>query len=104
MFNANEALNALALANNGANRLIAMIGAKNFAKSDKESWVSFQFPMKARNKANYLKLKLNASDLYDVEFGRIHGGKYRVISEVSNMYFDSLKSYFEEETGLYLSL
>ena len=54
MFDAKEALNQLARATNGPNRLTAMIGAKNFAQSKEGAWVSFRFPMKARNRANNL--------------------------------------------------
>jgi len=104
MFDANLVLNQLTMSNNGANRLKAMIGAKNFARSDEQRYVSFRFPMKARNKANYVKITLNDMDTYDVEFGSIRGMKYTVKGEANGVYFDMLKEYFEVETGLYLSL
>jgi len=102
MIDANTALNQLAQANNGINRLVAMIGAKNFAKD--ENSVSFRFPSKARNKANYFKLILKVDDTYSAEFGYIRSMNYTVRSEVEGLYFDQLKEYFENETGLYLSL
>ena len=104
MFDAKEALNQLARATNGPNRLTAMIGAKNFAQSKEGAWVSFRFPMKARNRANHVKISLNSNDLYDVEFGRIHGTRFRVVGEARDMFGDALKPHFEEETGLHLSL
>lgn len=104
MIDANLTLNQLAMANNGVNRLVAMVGAKNFVKSDKENYVSFKFMRGAANKANYIKITLNAMDTYDVEFGKIHGMNYKVVGEFNGVYFDQLKELFENETKLYLSL
>lgn len=104
MIDANLTLNQLAQAKNGMNRLISMIGAKNFMKCDNENFVSFKFMRGAANKANYIKIKLNAADTYDIEFGKIHGMNYRVISEHSGLYFDMLRDLFEGETKLYLSI
>lgn len=104
MFNSSEALYAITLTDNGTNRLVATIGAKNFCKSDKDSWVSFRFTVNAANKANYFKLTLNDADLYDVEFGRVSGNNYHVISKITDMCFADINSYFEDETKLHLSL
>lgn len=86
----------------GANRLGAMIGAKNFMAD--VNCLSFRFPIRGKNKANYFKVSLNGLDLYDTEFGIIRGNTYKVVSNEANLYSDQLKSYFENETGLSLSL
>jgi len=102
MIDANITLNQLTNSNNGARRLITMIGAKNLAKA--ENSVSFKFMRGAKNKANYCKITFNVMDTYDLEFGKIHGLNYKVISEISGLYDDQLFSYFQDETKLNLSL
>lgn len=104
MFDANLTLSQLAqVEKGGVNRLVTMLGAKNFVQSEEEAFVSFRWGMKAKNKANYIKIALNSMDYYDVEFGYIRGGKYTVRSNTENLDFMQLKSHFEEETALYLS-
>lgn len=97
-------LNQLTNSSNGIGRLSAMIGAKNFARDEKKYTIGFKFVAKARNKANYCRIKLNASDLYDVEFINIRGLKVKNVSTHEGLYFDMLKKTFESETGLRLSL
>ncbi|MCH9712665.1 MAG: hypothetical protein K0U20_08595 [Proteobacteria bacterium] len=103
MIDASLTLNQLAQREGGVNVLAAMTGAKNFVKSDEENFVSFRFTAKAKNKANYIKITLNAMDTYDVEFGYIRGMNYTVRSVSEGLYDDMLKKHFETETGLYLT-
>ena len=98
------ALNQLTNSNNSLNRLVAMIGAKNFVLDEANYTIGFKFTAKAKNKANYCRIKLNASDLYDVKFISIRGVNVKTISTHNDLYADMLKSTFEAETGLYLSL
>jgi len=107
MINAEQAnliFKQLTLSEAGTNRLKVMVGGKNFTFSGEDNYAAFRFTAKAKNKANYMKITLNGMDLYDVEFGYIRAGKYTTRSEIKDMYFDNLKEYFENETGLYLSL
>ena len=97
-------LNQLTNSNNGVSRLVAMIGASNFVRDEENYTVSFKFAAKAKNKANYCGIKLNSKDLYDVEFVNIRGVKVKTVSVHNDLYADMLKSVFEAETGLYLSL
>lgn len=97
-------LNQLTNSNNGGNRLVAMIGAKNFARSEKNYTISFKFAAKAKNEANYCRIKLNAMDLYDMKFINIRGLNVKTVSIHNGLYADMLKSTFEDETGLRLSL
>ena len=82
----------------GTGRLRAMTGAYNFI--DIGNGVSF----KLKNpRANYVKIKLNSLDLYDLEVGRIRGDSYKIVAEHNNIYADQLKPLIEKATGLYLS-
>jgi len=83
----------------GMNKVIAMTGAYNFATDGKN--VSFRIKNK---KINHIKITLNGRDLYDVEFGRLWGSKFTVVSEYNDVYFDQLIPLFEENTGMYLKL
>jgi hypothetical protein len=97
--NGGEIANTILSQLGGARRLNIMTGAYNFV--DLGSGVSF----KLKNpRANYVKIKLNSMDLYDIEVGRIRGTTYKVIDSANNMYFDQLKPFIEKATGLYLSL
>lgn len=105
MFDANVTLSQLTQVEKGGyGRLVAMLGAKNFVVSEEEAFVSFKWGMKAKNKANYVKIALNGLDYYDVEFGYIRAGKYTVRSVTENLDFMQLKPHFEDETALYLSI
>jgi hypothetical protein len=76
-----------------------MTGAYNFY--DIGNGLSF----KIKNpRANYIKIKLNGKDLYDVEVGRIRGTTYKIVAEQNDLYFDQLKNFIEKATGMYLSL
>jgi len=101
---AKTTLNQLTNSNNGMSRLSAMIGAKNFARDEKNYTISFKFAAKAKNKANYCRIKLNALDLYDVKFISIRGLNVKAVSTHEGLYADMLKGTFESETVLYLSL
>ncbi|NWK51865.1 hypothetical protein HYG89_04705 [Acinetobacter sp. SwsAc5] len=86
----------------GTQRLSLMIGARNFM-ADGNS-LSFRFPNNGKIKANYCKVTLNYSDLYDMEIGYIHGENYKIVETTENIYADGLVNSFESKTGLYLSL
>lgn len=101
---ATTTLNQLTNSINGGARLSVMIGAKNFIRDEENYTIGFRFAAKARNKANYCRIKLNSMDLYDVEFISIRGVNVKTISTHNDLYADMLKSLFETETGLYLSL
>jgi hypothetical protein len=101
---ARTTLNQLTNSNNGTGRLSAMIGAHSFVQDTENYNVMFAFKAKAANKANKCRITLNAMDTYDVEFFALRGVNCKVISKHEGIYNDMLKSLFEKETGLYLSL
>lgn len=88
----------------GIPKLTAMIGLKIPLISREDSSISFRWKAKSSNKSNYIKVTLNCSDLYNMEFGRIHGNNYRVIKVINDVFAYNLIPFFESETSLYLSL
>lgn len=87
----------------GGNRFIAMTGARNFVYSNKDKYVGFRLGRNHRN-INYVRITLNANDLYDVEFMRIRKFEAKTVTKVTDVYGDQLRRVFEEETGMATSL
>lgn len=86
----------------GGNKFKVMTGANNIlALGD---GVSFKLPKFDGLKINYVKIILEPSDTYTVEFGRVYGSKYTVLSTHSDIYCDVLVDLFERKTGLRTSL
>lgn len=104
MFDATTTLKQLTLSSNPVNRLTAMVGAKNFVQSEKDSWVQFMFMKTDRIKANRVRITLDPNDTYTVTFFKVYKGEMKIIKETSGLYCDDLFSHFESVTGLYLSL
>ena len=88
----------------GGNRFIAMTGAKEFVYNEKRSSLRFRIGRGAENKANVVIIRLNAMDLYDIEFYHLRGVNFRTISEHTGLYADQLRDMFTRETGFYTSL
>jgi len=53
---------------------------------------------------NLVKVTLNGSDLYDLEFGRVWGANYIIKSEAENVHVASLHDTIEQHTGMYTRL
>jgi len=91
----------------GLGRVAAMIGAHSFMVH-KEGALSFRFKAKAikvnGKSPNYIKITLDPSDTYTVEFGRIHGFDYTAVQTDEGVYCDQLRPLVETTTGLYLSM
>jgi len=87
----------------GGHRFIAMTGAKNFVFDRKNSTLTFQIGRGAKNAVNYVKVRLNGLDLYDVSFYRKWGTNFRLIVQETDLYFDQLQPIFTENTGFYTS-
>ena len=88
----------------GGNKIIAMTGGR-ILTDDNNNAIHIHYKM--CRKSNRVIVKYDyASDLYDMEFFQYSKTKYtcKKISEYKGIYFDMLKSIFEDETGLYLSL
>jgi hypothetical protein len=94
---ATEILNQL-----GGRRFVAMTGSKNFVYDN--SSLSMRL---ARNKAGaqYLNIKLNGLDLYNLRFSKVNRSfDLVIVAEYENIYAEDLQSLFTEVTGLYTSL
>ena len=85
----------------GSNRFKMMTGAKNFCAV--KNGLSFRIP-KSQNGINYVEIKLNGLDLYDISFKRIYGSKVTDVNDASDIYNDQLQAIFTENTGLYTHL
>lgn len=87
----------------GTNKLGAMIGASQFSYDDNGN-VTFWF--KGCRKANIIKVSLNGSDLYNIEFFKFNSRSYecKSVKTFTDVYNSDLQSVIEAYTGLYLSL
>jgi hypothetical protein len=79
-----------------------MIGATCFVGSDNS--LSFRFKCRAINGSNGIRIVLDPSDTYTVEFISVRGTSRKVKGTFSDIYNDGLKKLIEKETGLRLSL
>ncbi len=86
----------------GFGRLRAMVGAFNLV-GDATS-VTLRF--KGSRKTNMLKVTLNSTDTYTVEFLKYSPSKCKAttVKKTSMVYCDMLVSLFENTTGLYLTI
>jgi len=92
---------ATTIRNQIGGKSLYMIGAKNLI--DHGNGLSLRTGRVAAGKANYIKITLNASDTYDMEFQKI-AKNCKVIAEETGVYFDMLHGMIEQHTGLYTSL
>jgi hypothetical protein len=85
----------------GGNHFAAMTGARNLVAHD--DGLSFKLPSTphyTRQGINYVRIRLNGLDLYDVEYGRIWGLKYKKIRTENDLYADMIEESFRQATGL----
>ena len=85
----------------GANKFAATTGARSFLNLG--NGLSFKLPGASgftKQGINYVKITLNPSDTYTMEFGRIRGGNYKIIHMERDVYFDQLQPIFTATTGL----
>lgn len=85
----------------GGNKFIAMTGAKNFCTNGRD--ISFKV-MRNASKVTHVNITLDPSDTYTVKFLKVRGCDIKTISEREGVYWDSLQSVFEQNTGLRTSL
>jgi hypothetical protein len=89
----------------GGRKFIAMTGARNIL-GDGNS-VSFRLPGAGgfcKNGINYVKITLDPSNTYAVQFSRIRGRQVKSVDVVSDIYADALRDIFTSVTGLAVSL
>jgi hypothetical protein len=86
----------------GTGRLSMMIGAHTYTGSVNS--VTFKFKARAKNGSNCLRVTLDPSDTYTVEFLSLRSMNVKVKETLSDIYAEDLRRIFQEKTGLYLSL
>lgn len=88
------------LAQLGGGKFIAMTGAKNFIRGNDGS-LHFQLPARfATNGATRVKVMLDPTDTYTMEFFRVRKMEAVTISRHEGLYCDMLQDVFTSETGL----
>ena len=87
----------------GGRKFIAMTGAKNFVKNDKDKSIVFRVP-KAKNSINTIRITLTSMDVYNVDFISVRGTNIKTVATAKGVYNDQLQSIFTKYTGLYTSL
>lgn len=80
-----------------------MTGAKQFIRYDDERKISFKIGRNAKN-VNYVEVRLNSMDTYDVSFYNVRAGKFTLKSKADGVYNDQLEGVFTEHTGMYTRL
>lgn len=89
------------LAQLGGSRFIAMTGASNLVRHDNA--LSFKLPRGfAQNKASHVKITLEPTDTYAIEFLRYDARKLEMkpVSKTCGAYAEDLARVFTLETGL----
>ena len=90
----------------GGRKFTTMTGAKNISKgknNEGNEYLGFYLPHADRG-INYVKITLNDLDTYDIEYAKIRGTNYSVVSTSENIYAENLIEDFETNTKLYLSI
>ena len=83
----------------GGGRFVGMTGARDLVGSN--DTLSFRIPgTHTRNHVNKVRVTLDASDTYTVEFFRIRGSKFTRVATHEDVYGDMLADIFTAETGL----
>lgn len=83
----------------GGNRFLFMIGAKWFDASDDA--LTVRFTGRAKGGVNFLRVTLDPSDTYTVEFMRHTAKGTKPNATYHGVYCDGLAELFESVTGLY---
>jgi len=86
----------------GGNKFISTTGAKNFINLP--NGLSFKIAITGagitKQNVNYIKIVINPSDTYTMEFSRIRGTEYKIINTIEDVYAEQLQKIFTRETGL----
>lgn len=84
----------------GGRRFMVMTGAKNLVALT-EGGLQFKLPARfAKDGINLVAVKLNADDLYDVQYMKTRGLDVKAVREETDLYFDQLQERFTANTGL----
>lgn len=81
-------------------KALFMLGACNFATDGND----LRFKIKGCKKINFVIIRVNSLDLYDIEFIKIKGYDIKKVSEYSSVYAESLRTLISSETGLAVNI
>ena len=92
------------LAQLGGNRFARMTGANKFLGATDA--LSFHLPRGAKDKINFVKIKLTPMDVYDIEFSYYNVRKLKLepVTNFAGAYAEDLETLFTSATGLYTRL
>lgn len=82
----------------GGRGFLVMTGAKNLIAQ--ERGISFMLPRMPGIKINAVRITLDPSDTYTVEFMRLWRGELTVLESHDDIYCDMLAGLFRDVTGL----
>jgi hypothetical protein len=83
----------------GGGKFRVMTGAKHFVEDGDK--LIFMLPSHfAKNGINKVVVRLMPSDTYEMEFWKIRGTQFKLISQVKDIYNDQLQEIFTKHTGL----
>lgn len=83
----------------GYKALIVMVNARNFSYSDDGA---LSFKISGHKKMNFVRVKVNANDLYDLEGLYATAKGIKVVAKETDIFCEDLKDAFERLTGLCL--
>ena len=81
----------------GGNKFVAMTGAKNFCQGSNS--LQFDIGRGAKNKANKVRVTLQTSDTYTVEFFSLRNLNCKRVGHFTDVYNNQLQTLFTAETG-----
>lgn len=85
----------------GGNKFRAMTGAHSFmSDTNGNGSLTFKYPHRKGFSHSAVKITLNGSDLYDMEFIDMNRKMEFTRKTIENVYDDQLQSVFTSETGL----
>lgn len=87
----------------GGGMFVAMTGATFIVPAN---YYGVVIRFKGCKKCQWLHVRYNSNDLYDLKFTRFNNktGEEIVVAQFSDIYWDQLQEIFEQTTGLYTSL
>jgi len=86
----------------GARRLQVMLGVQHIQFLS--NGVGIKWPNKTPSKGNYVEIRLNGSDLYDMSFFNVGSMTKKLVKKYDGVYAEDLKDIFEKQTGWYLRM
>lgn len=87
----------------GGQRFVALVGARSPAAI--KNGLAFRLPSYLALKGiNAVRITLDPSDTYTVEFSKIRGTQFVEVSKFDGIYADGLAALFTAETGLFTVL